>query len=184
MTLQVVDSLMVSSNVRTLMVAVVNNNPQCVIKVNNRTTGGDELRFEVGTKLNLAATSISDPDQHEVTVFKWDMDDGYTRNGKNVEYTYDIPGYYNVTLLIKDEYGASENYTFEVTIYKPHEPEGKKDGEKEAQDTGIWLMGLLIVVILIVVGMIAVIMVLRKRRSRSYFYEEEEWEEEGEDEYF
>ena len=87
---------------------------------NNTTTivadAGQPQTVNQGTQvvLNGSQTSSSDPNE---TTYTWTFTDGTlkTLQGQVVNYTFNTPGTYNVTLSVQDPYGNSSDWT-EVTV--------------------------------------------------------------------
>lgn len=63
--------------------------------------------------------SDSDAGGFAVDEFAWEFSDGGTREGRNVEYTFDRPGEYDVNLKITDTIGRTSNVTETIQANVP-----------------------------------------------------------------
>jgi heat shock protein HslJ len=60
------------------------------------------------------SASISDAG---ITSYQWDMGDGVTQEGAQVEYTFTTPGNFTVTLTVTDAYGQVGTTTWDIMVY-------------------------------------------------------------------
>jgi gliding motility-associated-like protein len=52
-----------------------------------------------------------------ITSYQWDLGNGQTANQPNINYNYNSPGVYNVTLIVTSNQGCSDTITQPVTIW-------------------------------------------------------------------
>jgi hypothetical protein len=75
----------------------------------------------IGENISFNASNSYDPDQH-IKSWKWDFDDGSTGDGEIIKHSYSKAGHYNVTLVVTDIKGASDDDIAEVFISEPNHP--------------------------------------------------------------
>jgi PKD repeat protein len=66
----------------------------------------------------------------EITGFSWIIEGiGQLLEGRNITYTFETPGEYEVTLTVEDELGRESQFTLTITV------EAKDDGDGDGDDT-------------------------------------------------
>ncbi len=83
-----------------------NQPPQAVIVGPTTFDAGQPVTFD-GSSSTPAGAIVN---------YQWDFGDGTTANGPTVNYTYGMPGSYNVTLTVTDGSGQSSTATSPVTV--------------------------------------------------------------------
>ncbi|HEC63045.1 MAG TPA: PKD domain-containing protein, partial [Candidatus Acetothermia bacterium] len=72
----------------------------------------------VGQWIQFDASASSDPDGSIVS-YSWDFGDGTTTSGVRVNKSYSSAGTYTVTLVVRDDRGATDSETKQVTVGPP-----------------------------------------------------------------
>jgi len=80
---------------------------------------------QLGTMVNISA-NFTDPDINDTFTATWDWGNGQSSAGSisnriiSGNFIYNTPGVYTVTLVINDQFGASDSMTFQyIVIYDP-----------------------------------------------------------------
>jgi len=109
----------------TLDVVVSNLPPEARITVSD-----DEV--EVGNPVTFDGSGSSDtPGDLENLTFSWDLGDGATGDGENVEHTYSEPGDHRVTLTVIDDDGAKDLAEIVVSVAAA---DGSGGGGQDGED--------------------------------------------------
>lgn len=66
--------------------------------------------------------SASTDEDGSITRYEWLLGDGISRTGRTLEYTYDSPGSYTVTLTVTDDDNASSQAESVITVLAPDTP--------------------------------------------------------------
>jgi hypothetical protein len=134
----------------------------------------DNAEFKTNQLIDFQAAISEDIDIGDTIIYSWDFDfiDGIQEEkfGRNVNYTYDLPGRYRVTLTISD--GTVEKSTFIlVNITKsgtgPTNGDGKTNGNgDEPKDSDYFLIAMIVIIIIVVIVLITSgFLLLRKKRK-------------------
>ena len=81
-----------------------------------------------GEKLDFDGSSSVDPDG-EISVYEWNFGDGSEGRGKTVSHTYNKPGRYAVSLLVKDNSGHELAFDYDETTVFVNAPPVADAGE-------------------------------------------------------
>lgn len=69
----------------------------------------------VPLEVHFSAYSSDDPDGH-IASYRWDFGDGTSGTGKSVDHTYQNPGNYTATLVVRDDGGLSDSSTKAIQV--------------------------------------------------------------------
>jgi len=75
---------------------------------------GDDKTVEVGEEFTLDASGSSD--NVGIASYEWDLDNGETKTGEQITYTYDEAGTYTVELTVIDEAGNTDMDTMTIQV--------------------------------------------------------------------
>ncbi len=90
---------------------------------------GEDKTVNVGEEITLDASGSSD--NNGIDNYNWDLDNGDTRTGEQVTYTYDETGTYDVELTVTDEAGNTDTDTITITV---EEVDSTDDGDTDDGD--------------------------------------------------
>ena len=124
--------------------------------------GGD---FETVTGKKVAFDSSGSSDNIGIVHFMWNFSyDGELRSleGMEVEFTFDEPGEYNVTLTVTDGEG---NKASDHIIVRVRERDGDDDARTESSGSGL-VIAIVLVVVIILFACAACVVILMKKRKR------------------
>ncbi len=74
----------------------------------------DKTKIEVDENISLDA--FNSTDNVGIVSYEWDLDNGETKTGKRLNYSYDSAGKYTVTLTVTDEAGNTATDTIQITV--------------------------------------------------------------------
>ena len=77
-----------------------------------------DSNFTVGEEFEFDGSESSDPDNDELE-FDWDFDDGTLSNAKKPTHAFSEPGKYDVTLVVTDTAGISQQTSMVVNVGNP-----------------------------------------------------------------
>ncbi len=69
--------------------------------------------------LNVSFSSNGSDDDEGIISFLWDFKDGTTSNGENPQHVFDTPGTYDVSLIVTDEEGETDQASVTITVDEP-----------------------------------------------------------------
>jgi len=75
---------------------------------------GIDKTVDVGQNFTLDATSSSD--NNNIINYKWELDNGDSKTGEEISYSYEKEGIYTVELTVKDEAGNEDTDTVQITV--------------------------------------------------------------------
>lgn len=83
---------------------------------------GSDRTVEPGQEVPFDASQSTDTDGR-LSAFIWDFGDGTTAEGMKVTHTYKKPGYYSVSLTVRDDSGHESAFDYdEVKVFVNHSP--------------------------------------------------------------
>ena len=82
----------------------------------------DSYFSEIGLSIVFTAEGSRDPDG-EIELVEWNLGDGNTKQGLDVTHTYELPGYYVVTVEVTDDDGATTSNDVQPIFIKVERPE-------------------------------------------------------------
>ncbi|MFW6176638.1 MAG: NosD domain-containing protein [Thermoplasmatota archaeon] len=80
---------------------------------------GSDKTVKVGEEFTLDGSGSSD--NEKIVSYEWDLGDGETKSGKEIIYSYDKAGKYDVTLTVTDEAENTDTDTITITVEKKDE---------------------------------------------------------------
>ncbi len=120
---------------------------------------GEDKTVKLGEEFTLDASGSSD--NVGIVSYEWDLDNGKTKTGKQVNYTYDKAGKYTVTLTVTDEAGNSATVTkdtIEITV------EGS--GDESDENFPIKLTTIALLATIVLMASISFVALYRYRKKR------------------
>jgi PKD repeat protein len=75
----------------------------------------DHQTVNVGEEVYFSGSGSCDRDGY-IVLYSWDFGDGLVYHGENVNYTYNNPGDYTVTLTVEDDFGNTDSDSVTVTV--------------------------------------------------------------------
>ena len=115
-----------------------------------------------GESIHLDGNRSTDPDGI-ISDYKWNLGNGQKeRTGRSILATYNIPGIYQVTLTVKDEFGSTNSTTLLLHVEKAPEKTGP------AIVIPIDLLIALFAVVVMITGVIQTIRIIKRSRPRGY----------------
>jgi PKD repeat protein len=135
----------------------------------------EEFFVDAGNETTFNASESEDNmgiDQYQWS-FEYDGEE-IILEGEIVNFTFDIPGTYNVTLTISDLEGNEESEIFTVTVVDPDGDDDDDSPEEEKDDEIPWLLiaGIIAGIILTLLLIMGFLIFLRKKDE-----DPEDWEE-------
>ena len=107
----------------------------------------------------FSGAGSDDPDG-EITAYRWDLGDGRTAEGSDIEHTYAAPGTYAVSLTVVDDSGKQATATHEVVV-----PATPTVWSTPLPNTGADVLGLAAAGGLVLLGGGAGLLATRRRRQ-------------------
>ncbi|NOX61449.1 MAG: PKD domain-containing protein [Chloroflexi bacterium] len=86
--------------------------PTAVINAPTTTVAGQPVTFDGSSSFG----------ERTITGYRWDFGDGFSAEGAVVQYTYQTPGTYLVTLTVTDEANLTGQSQIQMTVQAPSEP--------------------------------------------------------------
>ncbi len=80
---------------------------------------GNNKEVKVGEEFTLDASGSSD--NEGIVSYEWDMDNGDTKTGEEIKYSYDKSGTYEVKLTVTDDAGNKDSDTIKIEVEKKDE---------------------------------------------------------------
>jgi PKD repeat protein len=119
---------------------------------------GSDQTVKAGEIIQFDGTGSSD--NVGIDTYEWTFTDGdntLALDGDKVEYTFEEPGTYEITLEVTDENGNFDSDSFFVIV-----EEKEKNGEEDIS----WLIWLVLVIVLIIVVMVFLLFLMGKKKGK------------------
>jgi parallel beta-helix repeat protein len=145
------------SNIFSKKLKVMNTPPDAIFITSKISANvSEEIIF------NASGSSDIDDDQNQLEYF-WDFDDGtFGFNSSIILHNFTEPGIYNVTLIVKDDDGNTDNFRVEINITKPI---SEKTRPKE--ETNIfWIITAIVIVITVVIILLMLAFITQTKKLR------------------
>lgn len=136
-------------------IRVINPTPTSILEI-----GNEKGSYKIGEYIIFdASKSIDNPSDMDSLEYFWDMDDGNTMNGQIVNYSFDSPGTYHVTLTVTDDDGDYHMSSVDIEVIE-------NVGPSEDEDDPPWEITAILIIVVIALLMVAILVATLVSRTR------------------
>ncbi len=122
-----------SSSADTVVIAVTNVNEAPMARIS-----ATPLEGFAPHPVNFTAASSSDPDLNDLLTYTWNFGDGGTATGVATTYTYNRPGVYLASVIVRDSLGLADTATVSITVKQGLKVQYKvRQNENQATDNHV-----------------------------------------------